>query len=342
MSRPLEEWLDEGVAALDAGDLEGALAAANEALKLDPRCDDAVALKASALTELDRIEEADPLFDELLDRNPKDPHAKLAAAHAKIRFAAEDRDRVEAGLDLLEGLERSKDEAVRFEALLLTGMGLSQLGELEPALKALAGALDIDPDAVEARLEHAFALFECARFDEAKRELQQLAKDEPEEAAAWHYLGLVAERQGDAEAARRFFEKAQRLDAEAFPVPVRLTDDEFDQAVTDAIAKLPEAAQRELGNATISVEPIPNDEDLDGGRLSPIMLGISNYTPINEREPHMGAPAQTAVIKLFQRNLERFATTRDELIEQIGVTLQHEVGHVLGLDEDELYERGLD
>ena len=54
------------------------------------------------------------------------------------------------------------------------------------------------------------------------------------------------------------------------------------------------------------------------------------------------ADHQTARITLFQHNLERFATTRDELIEEIRVTVLHEVGHLLGLDEDELYERGLD
>ena len=49
-----------------------------------------------------------------------------------------------------------------------------------------------------------------------------------------------------------------------------------------------------------------------------------------------------ASIVLFQRNLERFARDREELAEEIRVTLVHEVGHFLGLDEDELYERGLD
>jgi predicted Zn-dependent protease with MMP-like domain len=47
-------------------------------------------------------------------------------------------------------------------------------------------------------------------------------------------------------------------------------------------------------------------------------------------------------IVLYQRNLERFAESRAELVEQIGVTLVHEVGHFLGLDEEELYQRGLE
>ena len=47
-------------------------------------------------------------------------------------------------------------------------------------------------------------------------------------------------------------------------------------------------------------------------------------------------------IVLFQRNLERFAQTHEELVEQIGITLLHEVGHLIGLDERELWERGLE
>lgn len=342
MSRALDDWLDEAEAALDTADPARAVECADEALKLEPKNRDGLCLKATALTELDRLEEADPILDELLERYPKDAHVKLVAANARIRFASEDRDRVEEGLDHLEGLDRAKDEEVRFEALLLTGIGLSNLGELEPALKALAAALDIDPDSLDARLEHALALFECARFDEAFGELTQLTRDEPDEPAPWHYLGLIAERKKQDDPARRFFEKAQRLDAEAYPVPVKLSDAEFDAAVADAIQKLPEHAQQELGNVTISVEPIPSHEDLDGGRLSPVMLGIFHGTPLDERAPHVAEHHQTAVIKLFQKNLERFATSREELVEQIGVTLLHEVGHLLGLDEDELYERGLD
>jgi predicted Zn-dependent protease with MMP-like domain len=34
--------------------------------------------------------------------------------------------------------------------------------------------------------------------------------------------------------------------------------------------------------------------------------------------------------------------TPDELLEEIRITVLHEVGHLLGLDEDELYDRGLD
>ncbi|MBL8949570.1 MAG: metallopeptidase family protein [Myxococcaceae bacterium] len=341
MSRALEEWLDEAEAALETAEPQRALACANEALALDPTNRDGLSLKATALVELDQLEEADPIFEGLIERFPRDAHVKLAAASAFIRYDVDNRDRVEAGLELLEGLDRAKDEEVRFEALLLTGIGLSNLGELEPALKALAGALDIDPDDVDTRLQHALALFESGRFDEAKRELTDLTRDEPEEAPAWHTLGLIAERTKDADAARRFFEKAQRLDAETYPQPVKLTDGEFDAVVAEAIEKLPEAARAELGNVTIAVEPVPDDDDVREG-TSPLVLGVFIGAAVDARSPTSAEDHGTARIKLFQKNLERFARSRDELIEEIGVTLLHEVGHLMGLDEDELYERGLD
>jgi predicted Zn-dependent protease with MMP-like domain len=45
---------------------------------------------------------------------------------------------------------------------------------------------------------------------------------------------------------------------------------------------------------------------------------------------------------LYQKNLERLVRSREELVREIGVTLVHEVGHFLGLDEEELWERGLE
>lgn len=46
------------------------------------------------------------------------------------------------------------------------------------------------------------------------------------------------------------------------------------------------------------------------------------------------------MIYLFKRNLEREANDREDLAEQIRVTLLHEVGHYLGLEEDDLDDAG--
>ena len=46
-------------------------------------------------------------------------------------------------------------------------------------------------------------------------------------------------------------------------------------------------------------------------------------------------------ILLFKRNLEKVSGTREELVEQIEITVKHEIGHCLGLDEDRSNGSGL-
>jgi predicted Zn-dependent protease with MMP-like domain len=47
-------------------------------------------------------------------------------------------------------------------------------------------------------------------------------------------------------------------------------------------------------------------------------------------------------VSLYRRNLVRTVRTRKELLEQIRVTLLHEVGHLRGEDDVELAARGLE
>ena len=46
-------------------------------------------------------------------------------------------------------------------------------------------------------------------------------------------------------------------------------------------------------------------------------------------------------IYLFQRNIERVARDREDLVEQIRITLYHELGHYLGFEEEDMDGLGL-
>ncbi len=342
MAPPLGQSLNQAEAALEDGELEDALRFAELALAADPRSQGALDVKANALAELGDFEQADAIFERLMGMAPDEPAYAVSAADVLIRQPGDDRERVEAGLELLDRTwpKVKADPELSSEVQLLRGVALNQLGELEDALDAFARVLDVDPEHPTAHLERAVTLFELTRFDEAKKALERLTRDVPDEPTAWHYLGLIAERRRDD--AERFFRKARELDPECFPPPVRLGGEAFDAAVKEAIESLPEHSREHLSNVVIDVEPIPSDEELKEGDISPAILGIFRGTPIDERSPVDAHHHETARITLYQRNLERFATTREELLEQIRITVLHEVGHLLGLDEDELYERGLD
>jgi predicted Zn-dependent protease with MMP-like domain len=197
---------------------------------------------------------------------------------------------------------------------------------------------------VDVRLEKGFARYELCRFDEARAALLEAEALDPEEPWTQHYLGLVAERKGEPEDSRRRFARARKLAPDEIPRPIALSAAAFDQAVEDALADMPESVRSYLANVAITVEDLPGEEDLlaSDPPLSPAILGLFRGAPYGQKasmDPWSHFPSS---IVLYQRNLERFARSRAELIEQIGITLIHEVGHFLGLDEEELYQRGLE
>ena len=341
MARPIEEALRLGETAYEERELEDALRYAEEALALEPRSFDGLDLRANALAELGEWERADDAFAQLVAAEPSNPAILLAAADVKIRQPGDDRDRLAEGLALVEraGPLAKSDEQLSIEVELLRGVANNQLGDSELALESLLKVLDLDDEHSEARLEAGIAQFELGRFDQAKGSFQKVTRDFPDEPWAHHYLGLIAEREG--RDPTPFLERARRLAPDEFPAPVHLEAAQFDQAVADAIAALPAQAKPHLANVIINVEPIPSDEEIRDG-LSPAILGVFLGTPIDERSVLDPVDHHTARITLFQRNLERFATTRDALLEEIRITVLHAVGHLLGLDEDELYQRGLD
>jgi predicted Zn-dependent protease with MMP-like domain len=256
-------------------------------------------------------------------------------------------DAAEEALDLVgrgESLAGAGDPELRADLRLARAAALNQLGRSEEALEAADAILAENPDDLDAMLERAFALWERMRLDEAAAQLREVVRRAPDEAWAHHTLGLVAERRGDRREAERRFRRARRLDPDDFPDPPRLAPEAFDAAVEEALAALPGQVSRWLENVAIAVEDIPADDDLLGSDppLSPAILGIFRGSPLAEKrsmDPWSHFPSS---IVLYQRNLERFARNREELVEQIGVTLLHEVGHFLGLDEEALRERGLD
>jgi len=69
-------------------------------------------------------------------------------------------------------------------------------------------------------------------------------------------------------------------------------------------------------------------------------LGLFTGTPL-DRQGETGSPVDLPPrILLFQRNLERFSALAGDLQEQITVTLYHELGHYLGMDEESLDDAG--
>ena len=214
-------------------------------------------------------------------------------------------------------------------------------GEPQSAIELAQMVLKEDPSDPDAFVIIGAAEFEQLRLAEARASLTMALEIAPEHPDAHWWLGLIEERTGNELAARKYFREATRLDKKTYPPPFALPEKEFRAEVEKAIKKLPADFRAQLENLAIVVEALPGDELLEGDPpLPPTILGLHVGVPRPERGSAIGAGPNT--IFLFQKNLERAAISRPELIEQIEVTLLHEIGHYLGLDEDEVEERGLE
>jgi predicted Zn-dependent protease with MMP-like domain len=232
------------------------------------------------------------------------------------------------------------------DAVFLEAEALLDLGRFPEAARRYARADALLPDTPTILTGLAIAEFEQARIDQAERLLRRAVALEGREplADAHFFLGLVLERRGAAGEAARHFARARRLAPESYPAPSKLDRADFDAATEAALAELPPRVAAALQNVTVSVLPLPAEEELQAAEppLSPQILGMWRGTALTQKtvfDPWSELPGH---IELYQKNLERACRTRDELVEQIRITVLHEVGHALGLDEEDLAERGLD
>lgn len=121
---------------------------------------------------------------------------------------------------------------------------------------------------------------------------------------------------------------------------IRISDDEFDRAVEEALAELPEEFEPYLDNVLIEVRPLPDATLCKGRDIPGTVLGLYVGSPLENKGPEMMHSALPDRILIFRDNLRRVCRSRGQLIRQIRVTVLHEIGHHFGLDEDQLRELG--
>lgn len=121
----------------------------------------------------------------------------------------------------------------------------------------------------------------------------------------------------------------------------RLSEEEFAALVEQAIARVPEEIREALGNMVITVQDRPDPELLEELGFAPDeeLFGVYSGIPLNERsltEP----PLYPDIIYIFREPLEEYCRSRRELIEEIEITVVHEIAHYLGFSEQQLQDLG--
>lgn len=107
--------------------------------------------------------------------------------------------------------------------------------------------------------------------------------------------------------------------------------DEFEDLVAEALERVPPELAAMVDNVVfLVVEEPPSGEDL---------FGLYEGVPLTERGASYAAALPDRV-SVYRGPLLRHCRDRDEVVEEVVITVVHEIAHHFGIDDDRLHELG--
>ena len=119
---------------------------------------------------------------------------------------------------------------------------------------------------------------------------------------------------------------------------IRMTHREFVRLVRQAYSRLPRDLHRRLENVDIVVEEWPGPDEAGLLGEHDTLFGLYQGWPLTERDGI--GPALPDRIVIYRQPILRACETRAEAAREIRITLWHEVGHYLGMTEEDLHRLG--
>ncbi|HRC40073.1 MAG: metallopeptidase family protein [Nostocoides sp.] len=114
---------------------------------------------------------------------------------------------------------------------------------------------------------------------------------------------------------------------------IAMSAQEFETAVSDALDVIPADLMSLLDNVAFFIEDEPPEDDPD-------LLGLYEGVALTERDAGWETFSLPDRIVLFRGPLTRMCATREELLEEIEVTVVHEIAHHFGIDDRQLHDLG--
>ncbi len=357
--------VDRGWERLEAGDLPGARAALRKAER-DRKNDPEVLCLAGAIAAADgEVDEALELLARAAKADPEYAHPLLQAGELELYSRGDPQAALELAARAVAAAEGDEERA---DALLLKAEAELEIGCGHDHEHEHDGAHDHhhhhDHDHVDDHDHDAAARATMAEI--AKLELRdptvltragqmymalddtsqaeacflRAVDEDPGQGDAHHGLGLIYEDRGDREAMVRAWKDTLRLDRAAPPPPWHMTPAEFEEVAEEAMAELPDEVLVRLENVPVLIDDLPSD-DLIAEGYDPRLLGLFSGVPLPEKSHVSDQRPTIDAVHLYQKNLERHSADREELADQIRITVLHETAHFFGLEDDDLEELGL-
>jgi len=115
---------------------------------------------------------------------------------------------------------------------------------------------------------------------------------------------------------------------------VTMSRERFEDVVRDALDLLPQDLAEQMDNVVVLVEDDPPpDEPAD-------LLGLYEGIALTERDSWWAAGSLPDRITIFRNPTLAVCDTVDEVVEEVAVTVVHEIAHHFGIDDERLHELG--
>lgn len=113
---------------------------------------------------------------------------------------------------------------------------------------------------------------------------------------------------------------------------LEVSERDFERLVGVALDGIPEALAAMIDNVAVFIEDEAPADDPD-------LLGLYEGVPLTERgDTYFGALPDTVTI--FRLPILRMCRTREQVVDEVRITVVHEVAHHFGIDDDRLHDLG--
>ena len=110
------------------------------------------------------------------------------------------------------------------------------------------------------------------------------------------------------------------------------TEQDFEELVAVALDGIPPELAELMDNVVVLVEAEPPADDPD-------LLGLYDGIPLTERDTHYTFAAPDRIF-VYRGPLTRMCETPEELVEEVRITVVHEIAHHFGIDDAALHDLG--
>ena len=114
-------------------------------------------------------------------------------------------------------------------------------------------------------------------------------------------------------------------------MPVGMPPERFEELVSDALDLIPPGLMRAVENAVVLVEDRHPEE--------PDLLGLYCGTALTDRDSAY-AGALPDRIMIYRESLLEMCDSEEDVVEEVAITVIHELAHHFGIDDDRLHELG--